>query len=366
MGSSLVSEFSPSLAVSPGEVLQEALEERGMTQSQLSERMGRPKKTINEIVNGKAAITPETALQLELVLGIPASFWSKLEATYREVIARADERERMGAWLSWLDQIPLKDLIKRGWISKEKSPLDQLRAALEFFQIASPDQWQRVIESPQVLFRKASTFTSNSAAIAAWLQRGKHQAAGVRCQSYDPAAFKTALDQARQLTLEPDPKVFLPKLQALCAATGVVVLIEKELPGCRVNGATHWLTKDKAIIQLSFRYLKGDILWFTFFHEAGHIVLHPRGEVFLETGKYEGPMEIEANEFAESQLIPPSEFSAFTAQVITRSGVIEFAERIGIAPGIVVGRLQKEHLIPHGGHWESLKVKYKWIKSNDD
>lgn len=366
MGSAQLSEFSSSVAVSPGEVLQEALEERGLTQSQLSERMGRPKKTINEIVNGKAAITSETALQLELVLGIPASFWSNLESNYRETLARADERNRMRSWLSWLDQIPLKHLINRGWISKEKDPLEQLRVALEFFQIASPDQWQRVIESPQALFRKASAFKADSAAIATWLQRGKHRAAGIRCQPFDSAAFRAALSQARELTLQSDPNVFIPNLQGLCAKAGVVVLIEKELPDCRVNGATHWLTKDKAIIQLSFRYLKGDILWFTFFHEAGHILLHPKGEVFLETGKYEGPMEIEANSFAESQLIPPSEFSAFTAKAITRSGVIEFAERVGIAPGIVVGRLQKEHLLTHGGHWESLKEKYKWVISSDD
>jgi len=364
MASTLRSEYNPSIAVPPGEVLQEALEERGLTQSQLSERMGRPKKTINEIVNGKAAITSETALQLERVLGIPASFWSSLELNYRDVLAKADDRERMRPWLSWLDQIPLVHLINRGWISKEKDPLDQLRVALDFFQIASPDQWHRVIEVPQVLFRKASTFSADPAAIAAWIQRGKHQAAGMRCEPFNLKVFRASLDKARRLTLDPDPNRFIPELQALCAKAGVAVLIEKEVPGCRVNGATHWLTKEKAIIQLSFRYLKGDILWFTFFHEAGHILLHEKGEVFLETGKYEGILEGEANRFAENHLIPDCDFAEFLSGGISLDSVIQFAKRIEIAPGIVVGRLQKENQIPHGGQWESLRYKYKWAEGS--
>lgn len=366
MNSNLQTEYTPTRPTQPGEILQETLEDRGMTQAQLAERMGRPKKTINEIINGKAAITPETALQLEMVLGVHASFWTNLEATYREGVARSEAREKLRAWTSWLDEIPLKNLIKRGWITKESDPLDQLRVALEFFQIAHPDQWGKAVTSPQAYFRKASAFTPDSAALAAWLQRGKHQAAKINCDPFNPVAFTEALDKARALTLEPDPSKFIPALQDLCAKAGVAVLIEKELPDTRVNGATHWLTKDKAIIQLSFRYLKGDILWFTFFHEAGHIKLHPKGEVFLENGKYDGPIEAEANRFAENHLIPDAEYASLISGVVSQTTVRAFANRIGIAPGIVVGRLQKEKRLPYGSPWESMKAKYKWVESEQD
>ncbi len=84
----LHSQFRPDYVVPPGETLLEALEERGMTQAELAERTGRPKKTINGIVQGKVAITPETALQFERVLSIPAGFWSNLQRQYEETVAR--------------------------------------------------------------------------------------------------------------------------------------------------------------------------------------------------------------------------------------------------------------------------------------
>ena len=75
--------WQPDWSVPPGDVLLEALEERSMTQAELAGRMGRPLKTINEIVKANAAITPDTAIQLERALGVSAQFWNGLEANYR-------------------------------------------------------------------------------------------------------------------------------------------------------------------------------------------------------------------------------------------------------------------------------------------
>ncbi len=363
MSSAMVSEYSPTSWVTPGEVLQDAIDERGITQAQLAERMGRPKKTINEIINGKAAITSDTALQLELVLGIPASFWSALESNYRELKARVEERERLRSWTWWLKEIPLSHMIKEKWIPKVADQAEQVRVALEFFQIASPDQWIPAIESPQSHFRKASVFETDHSALAAWLQRGKYHAATMRCEPFDSERFRRTLGEIRALTLEPEFRKFWPALLEQCAASGVALVLEKEVRGARVYGATHWPSKEKAIIQLSFRYLKGDSLWFTFFHEAGHILLHPR-EVFLETGKFETPMELEANKFAEEWLIPSDRLEEFLSVPITPQGVRKFASSIGIAPGIVVGRLQKEKMIPYNGIWESMKFHYKWVSQS--
>ena len=75
--------WQPDWSVPPGDVLLEALEERSITQAELARRMGRPLKTINEIVKAKAAITPDTAIQLERALGVSAQFWNGLAANYR-------------------------------------------------------------------------------------------------------------------------------------------------------------------------------------------------------------------------------------------------------------------------------------------
>ena len=76
-----------------------------MTQAELAERTGRPKKTINEIIMGKAAITSETALQLERVLGVPASFWNNLESNYQERLARLKEENYLKKHANWLEQV---------------------------------------------------------------------------------------------------------------------------------------------------------------------------------------------------------------------------------------------------------------------
>src|SRR5437762_9130042 len=108
-------------AVPAGEVLAEALAERGWTQVELARRTDRPIKTINEIINAKAAITPETALQFELVLGIPAHIWLNLERNYGEWRARNKEFERMTEWSAWVDRFPVADLAKYGLITKSRS-----------------------------------------------------------------------------------------------------------------------------------------------------------------------------------------------------------------------------------------------------
>src|SRR5216683_2170005 len=85
--------------VAPGEHLLETLEALNMPQTELAKRMGRPVKTINEIIQAKTAITSETALQLEQVLGVPASFWLSSEQGYREALARLAQKESLKEWI---------------------------------------------------------------------------------------------------------------------------------------------------------------------------------------------------------------------------------------------------------------------------
>ena len=102
--------YEPDYAVPPGETLAEVLEEIGIPQKELAERTGRPVKTINEIVKGKAAITPETALQLERALGVPASFWNGRERRYRELLARQREARRLQRQVTWIENFPITSM----------------------------------------------------------------------------------------------------------------------------------------------------------------------------------------------------------------------------------------------------------------
>ena len=120
MSSKIHNQYLPDYVSPPGETLLEVLEEIGMSQADLAERTGRPKKTISEIINGKAAITPDTALQLERVLGIPASFWNSREQKYRAFLARQQEQSRLQEQIAWLDKVPVNEMVKVGWIEKSK------------------------------------------------------------------------------------------------------------------------------------------------------------------------------------------------------------------------------------------------------
>ncbi len=92
MSSATSNQFVPDYAIAPGETLLDTIEALGMSQAELAERTGRSKKTINEIIKGKAPITPETALQLERVLSVPAQFWNDLGNNCRETVARIAQK----------------------------------------------------------------------------------------------------------------------------------------------------------------------------------------------------------------------------------------------------------------------------------
>ena len=354
-------EYEPSDVSPPGATLRELLEDRGLTQSDLATRMGRPQKTISEIINGKAAITPETALELELVLSVPASFWNARERDYRAYLARRAQEERLASQLEWLRDFPVGAMAKAGWLERHRDKKRQLKELLQFFGVASPEQWQNVFSACGVSFRQSKSFSSDRYALSAWLRCGILISEQTHCAAYDKGRFVDALAQVRCLTLEP-PSVFVPAMKELCADAGVVVAFVPQLPKARVSGATRWVNADKALIQLSLRYKTDDQLWFTFFHEAAHIVLHGKRLIFLDTDESEGDLEDEANRWAADALIPRGEYEEFAALATdSKNRIRNFARSVGIAPGIVVGRLQHDGVLPHS-HCNDLKRRLEWVQ----
>lgn len=351
-------QFLPDYAVPPGETLLETLEAIGMSQAELSERTGRPKKTINEIIKGKAAITPETALQLERVLGVPASFWNNLERNYQESLARINEQRSLQRQITWLKKLPMNELIKKGWVKKQENEVQQLQEILNFFGVASPDQWETRWMGAQVSYRTSKVFSNDPYAIAAWLRMGELTARDISCKPFDATKFRNSLLGIRQLTIKP-PEHFQKEVVHLCAGAGVAVAFVPEIPGIRASGATWWLNPNKAVIQLSLRYKSDDQLWFSFFHEAGHILLHGKKEVFIE-GDDKNSKEDEADKFASDFLIPPKRYRQFIQTgKCSKAAIQQFAAELGIAPGIIVGRLQHDGKIQHS-HWNDLKKRFEW------
>lgn len=363
MSNSRRNEFQPDYASPPGETLQETLDVVGMTQSELAHRMGRTPKLVNEIVQGKATITPETAIQLERALGVPAHFWNRREQLYRDALARLDEEDRLESQVEWLDRFPVKDMVQSGWIPACKETVAQVRELLNFFGIASWEQWDAVLARGAVTaFRQSQAYNAQPEAMAAWLRRGELQAQQLSCAGYDKTRFKSVLNQIRDLTVEL-PADFDRQMVDLCASAGVALVFVPALPRTHVSGATRWLASDKALIQLSLRYKSDDQFWFSFFHEAGHIIKHGKRDAFVDSETTENSeQEQEANQFAADLLLAPQAYQRFVAETtpyFSKEAIIAFAQGQRIAPGVVVGRLQHDDHLKFS-HCNGLKRKLEW------
>ena len=297
--------YAPDYLVAPGEVLEDYLESLGMTQAELAARTGLTKKTINEIIKGKSPITPETALRLERSLGRPAHFWNNLERQFQEDRTRLAEEGRLQLHLGWLKKVPVQQMVKLGWVPKAVDKISQLKVVLQFFGVASPDQWMNVWQEYQVAYRQTKRMASCAEAVSAWLRKGEIEARQIVCPPFNLKRFNEVLEMIRDLTIEP-PDVFQHRLIELCASAGVAVVFVPELPHTGVYGATRWIG-DKAVIQLSLRYKSNDHLWFTFFHEAGHIVKHGRREIFIEGNGLDDQKKEEANAFDRDKPWEPVE-----------------------------------------------------------
>jgi HTH-type transcriptional regulator/antitoxin HigA len=363
-------DFKPDYAFHPGETLAETLETLSMSQAELAQRTGRPLKTINEIIQGKAAITADTALQLERATGVPATFWNNAQRNYEAALARQAEAEEIQRGVEWLKNFPIKTLVTLGWLKKAEDQIDQMRELLGFFAVAGVAEWESIWSSPQVAFRKSAAFQAQPTSVAAWLREGERAAHKLETQSFNKDQFTQALVEIRKLTTE-EPQKFEPAMKQLCAACGVAVVFVPELPGTRAYGATRWLSPEKAILQLSLRGKADDFLWFTFFHEAAHILKHGKKDVFIEAPESSKDTSIlqkeeEANNFAADFLIPRSAFKELlTRQPFTARRICAFAQELDIAPGIVVGRLQHSHLIQFSQH-NQLKRRFRFKEESSD
>jgi addiction module HigA family antidote len=351
--------YEPDYAVPPGATLQETIDSLGMTQRDLAVRTGMAPKTINEIIKGKAPITPDTSVLLERVTGVPARMWNNLETNYREQLARLVDRQRLEGDPDWLNKVPTKELIKRGIIAEQPDQVSLLHAVLRFFGVGNSQQWHELWMQPAGAFRKSAKFEAQPEAVATWLRLGELETQKVETQPYDRARFRAALDEIRKLTVE-SPKVFQKRMVELAAAAGVAVVFVPEIEKCPVSGVARWLTPEKALIQLSLRYKSDDQFWFSFFHEAGHILNDPKKDVYIHDDDDDADgCEERANRFAGSFLIPVEQSSALPT-LTTRVTIVGFAKRIGVAPGIVLGRLQKEGVVPWRSYLNDLKRRFRW------
>ncbi len=350
-------EFRPDWASAPGDTIAEILRERELSRVDFAQQLGYTPQAAADLLEGRATITIATARKLSKVLGASVEFWMTRDFQYRQDI----ERLRAGDQ-EWLSELPVGDMIKLGWLVPVPRPSEELAACLRFFNVPTVQAWKQAYSSLHAMaaFRTSPSFDSRPAAVATWLRQGEILASQIECRPWNATRFEESLARIRPLTRHKDPKRFLAELSRLGAESGVAIVVARAPSGCRASGATRFLSRDKALLMLSFRYLTDDQFWFTFFHEAGHLVLHSGSDLFLEG--FDTPstaQEQEANAFAARILIPPERQPELMALRADSQAVIRFAVRVGVSPGIVVGQLQHLGKIKHSS-LNRLKRHYTW------
>jgi HTH-type transcriptional regulator/antitoxin HigA len=364
--------FTPN-AVHPGEIVSEYVEFHGWTQRDLARRTGLTPKTISEICNGKAPLTPTTALALEKVLRRPGHFWLNLQRQYDEAEARSRELRKSALWTDWVRKFPLKDMKRlRFSLPAGRSDVDAL---LTFLGVSSPESWDAVWSASNVAYRQTRRFVQSAEAISAWVRETELVAEQIDTAPFDEARLRSSIGELRRLTREKADHIMDP-VQSICAGFGIAVVLVPELPHCRISGSAQWLSDKKALIGLTLRYKTDDQFWFTFFHELAHILLHRKKRAFIVDNAADDlsdrvidpemqGYEAEANQFAADTLVPPAALSEFLrTRDTTNDAIHNFAEAIGVGPGTVVGRLQHEGILK-GFQGNTLKQRLNWHFAED-
>lgn len=342
-------QYFPQSRPHPGETLTEKLEEMKMGPKEFALRSGKPEKTIIAILKGESSITPDMAVQFENVTKITANFWMNHQRSYDEFVARQKRQTVIQQAISWAKQFPLADLIKKGWLPQVTTIEEKTMEMLAFFSFSNHTAWEDYYFNQQlkVAFRISLAHIKEPFAISAWLRKGELQAAELQVGEYSEKKFKEALPKLKAIMAN-HPEDFFHQLQSICSEAGVKVVHTPCINKAPISGSTRWLN-DTPFIQLTGRYNRNDIFWFTFFHEAGHIILHGKKDIFLENLEYSDKdleKEKEADSFAIKWTFSDEEEAEIVESLpLKNQDIKKFAKKFKTHPAIIIGRLQRKKLI---------------------
>lgn len=342
------------IATPPGATIKEQLRNRGMSQKEFASRMDMSEKHISHLINGDVQLTFGVAYKLEMVLGLPAKFWNNLEAIYRDKLVKAEAENALDKDKEIAQKFPYADMAKNGWVSETKKSEERIINLRKFFEVV---QLKRLNDNnllPCLACRRLSITEKSDFALIAWAQRAKIEARAVNTAPVDLANLKNQICQIRKMSQQ-NPSEFLTRLRDLLSKCGVALVLLPHIKGSFLHGVTFY-DKNKIVIGLTLRGKDADKFWFSLFHEIGHIIL---GHL-EQDNEIDDATEQAADCFAKDALISLDDFKPFAEKgLFTKETVIEFSETVGIAPGIVVGRLQKEGYVKFS--WlNDLKTQYEF------
>jgi HTH-type transcriptional regulator/antitoxin HigA len=347
--------IKPAEAFPVGEYLREELEARGWTGAEFAEILGRPAQLVSEILNNRKEITPETATEIAAATGTAAQTWLRLQDLYRlwklenatsdAKLTAVQRRARMR------DLAPVSELVQRGLIPPHD--LDaQERAICRLLGLTAIDQTPHFA----IAARRSDKQESLSAAQTAWIGFVKESARDLAAAAFDVQGIRNLAASLTRTLKEPAGLATLP---ALLAAVGVRLVHVAAFKNSKIDGAALFDERGP-VIGVSGRISRFDSVVFTNQHEIaqiclGHVADGPAIDVDLGRDNSIA-FEQEADRQACDWALParPS-----LRRPVSRQKVLVEADRLGVHPAIVVGRLQHSGELP----WNQLNGLVPRVRS---
>jgi Zn-dependent peptidase ImmA (M78 family)/plasmid maintenance system antidote protein VapI len=349
--------FRPNWVSPPGETIRAVLHARGVSFAAFRQEIGLAEEDAGKLLAGVLPVTPTIAKGLAHHIGSTATFWLERQKQYQDGLKQLATAEP--ELTDWVATFPVKKMVESGWLSRPHSKDDLPSELLDYFDIETVQEWREnyLARLGVTRFRTSGAFENVVFTTVAWIRHGELLAEKIACQPWDRNKFLANLGELKALSKIEDPKTFVRKLQQECAKYGVAVVVTRSITGCAASGATLMLEKDKALLLLSGRFLSDDQFWFSFFHEAAHLVLHNQKPHIDHESTSTPQEESEANHFAQRLILEPEGDDALLALPINQFSIGRFARRCGVSPGVIVGQLQ------HRGRispklFNKLKVRY--------
>nr|WP_314494598.1 ImmA/IrrE family metallo-endopeptidase [uncultured Chryseobacterium sp.] len=339
--------FNPNWVSSPYSTIKDIISYNNMDKCQLNDTLKEKKIQLSDLLDGKVYIDQKVASVLSTIFNNSEDFWINKQKIYDTRVERLNSNEKD----EWIKSLPIKEIIDEGFIDSSENNL--FESCLEFFDVKNIFDWKiKYIQSSNLSFRKSDGFDAKKSSVISWLRMGELHIKDVKYPKYDRHKFEYLLENdIKNLTRKSSPNNFIPQLIELCYSCGVKISIQKAPKNCKVYGVTTFSKEGNPIMILSFRYLSDDQFWFTFFHEAGHIILHEKKflnfeeESMIEFSEKFMQEEEEANFFAEEVLIPFQLKSKLSLINGNKKNLIAFSIEANVSPGIVVGQLQNKKII---------------------
>jgi HTH-type transcriptional regulator / antitoxin HigA len=179
--------FKPDWLSAPGGTIVDVMEERGVSSKELAGLLGYSLERTEKLITGKEAITRDVAALLAERVGGSQKFWLSRENNYRNEVARLQSSGSVTAAKAWLDEIPLKDMQKLGWVPSHTRIEDNVDACLEFFRVRNVKEWRSKYSQflSLVSFRTSPTHKSEPGSVISWLRYGEIKSEEISCRAWN-------------------------------------------------------------------------------------------------------------------------------------------------------------------------------------